>query len=1096
MECSKCHKNIPDNIESCPHCHKVFALVCPNCHTLGQNSVCSECGYIILEKCSKCGRMISTSAKKCKCGFSVKTSVAYQECESDEFASINIKFGGLNSIRRVLASNELYTKFLIKLTNVLKAQLKNIDGRIIKYGDEYVINLNKELSFPTSADKAMRYAIKIANGFSELNKNILEELNVPLKLTITVSKKNAEELLVNKTKESKVKLLNIKKDEPKYYKSMQIILDQYVQDCVSKNYKTDSLYSIDIDGESLMLYEVVLHNYIIPPNNSTEDIKTEIKNNNVKKSSVREKKEDLFGFKVFDINSKCKFEKTTANEVFSLLNSNIIIALKTESDNKINTSELIRYYESQGQKPLYVACTESTGCRPWGVFETIFREYYDISSHSGFVSSTFDPKPFAAIKNFLKGFAKKAATPEDARYAYMEEFGNFLASLKDCVIIIDGFENIDDTTLQTLSIYFDRFKKVNVKFLFVTNNEVSVHSKFKGLLRTPLYTEISVVDSAVDSLISNIKEDATDFIQSFYYEKICENYCGSKLYFDNAIEFLKEKDVLISFENKLLIKNNNSVILPSDLKSLLRARLKNLAQSPDASMILAYSYFLGERLDLTLLKTLGIKDFEQNLKLLTDKDFAYIKNNILHINNYTILKPVISESLKKEAQEYVCKTILAKVSKGLDNTTLAILFGNLSMFKEQYMILWKNSQFAMAVGDFDAYLKNCLASLSIVEHVGKKISEEEIEANKKEVFQNILMSLYRYSPEKIYSIENVLLVDAINKNDDEQIVKLSNMMLQGALISSNYSEARTLMHNILTRIPNPTLIVNGVVNTKFLLLSLINIEILFNIGKYKECIEIAEDLLKIIKPDNIEKIKPVNFSVNLFVSHMLETFRLAAFAKLITASEDLDEFFDKIHASFDTELPDKDSVLAIRDYIAGKEFAPSNIEEATPFTKIIYLILQELSLHAHDSKTFAQNIYQAKLLAADIHQTQLELFCDLLIANSYAKMNIPVKADSIYSDVIKKTEKSAIFNILLIAKSFVAKEKYRREEYKEALLIVNDVLASLQEGDNQAVIFYLVFEKLLVDIVKTSGMSTIDVEAELKKMETYSSSGNFTRLLN
>ena len=33
------------------------------------------------------------------------------------------------------------------------------------------------------------------------------------------------------------------------------------------------------------------------------------------------------------------------------------------------------------------------------------------------------------------------------------------------------------------------------------------------------------------------------------------------------------------------------------------------------------------------------------------------------------------------------------------------------------------------------------------------------------------MSLYNYSPEKIYSIENILLMDAIRENDDERIVK-------------------------------------------------------------------------------------------------------------------------------------------------------------------------------------------------------------------------------------------------------------------------------------------------------------------------------------
>lgn len=95
MKCPKCHKTISDNLTVCPYCHKVLALECPNCHSLGESPVCEKCGYIILTKCSKCGKTVSTSAQKCKCGFPVKTSVAYQECETDEFASLIIQFSSL-----------------------------------------------------------------------------------------------------------------------------------------------------------------------------------------------------------------------------------------------------------------------------------------------------------------------------------------------------------------------------------------------------------------------------------------------------------------------------------------------------------------------------------------------------------------------------------------------------------------------------------------------------------------------------------------------------------------------------------------------------------------------------------------------------------------------------------------------------------------------------------------------------------------------------------------------------------------------------------------------------------------------------------------
>ena len=120
MECPKCHKNLSENTLVCPYCHKVLALTCPNCHSISQSSVCTKCGYIILEKCPKCKKMVPTTSQKCKCGYPTASSIAYNECEIDEFACLIINFGALKEIRSLLASQELYTKFLVKLKKTAK----------------------------------------------------------------------------------------------------------------------------------------------------------------------------------------------------------------------------------------------------------------------------------------------------------------------------------------------------------------------------------------------------------------------------------------------------------------------------------------------------------------------------------------------------------------------------------------------------------------------------------------------------------------------------------------------------------------------------------------------------------------------------------------------------------------------------------------------------------------------------------------------------------------------------------------------------------------------------------------------------------------
>ena len=205
MECPKCHKKLEENAIVCPYCHKVLMLECPNCHNHTDSPICDKCGYTILTKCSKCGRKVSTAQEKCKCGFPTKTSIAYQECETDEFASIIVKFSALKNIRRVLGSQELFTKFYFRLRNLLVAQIKSVEGKIIIYNDTFVINFNKELSFPTSANKAIRLAIKLANAFADLNLKVIKELGTPIKLHLTITKKTAEQLLYDTSIDNNVK---------------------------------------------------------------------------------------------------------------------------------------------------------------------------------------------------------------------------------------------------------------------------------------------------------------------------------------------------------------------------------------------------------------------------------------------------------------------------------------------------------------------------------------------------------------------------------------------------------------------------------------------------------------------------------------------------------------------------------------------------------------------------------------------------------------------------------------------------------------------------------------------------------------------------
>ena len=155
--------------------------------------------------------------------------------------------------------------------------------------------------------------------------------------------------------------------------------------------------------------------------------------------------------------------------------------------------------------------------------------------------------------------------------------------------------------------------------------------------------------------------------------------------------------------------------------------------------------------------------------------------------------------------------------------------------------------------------------------------------------------------------------------------------------------------------------------------------------------------------------------------------------------------------------------------------------------------MQEFSLHINDIKTFAKNIHQAKLLAIDIHQVQLEYLCDLLIGYSYARSGILTKAAAIYDDVLNKAQNSSIFNIIMLANYFKSLLLVDKNEPDEALRIINDSLGMLQNYSNKMFLFYVLFEKLLVDLCVSENIEEIDINSEKQKLALIAEDGKFAR---
>ena len=67
---------------------------------------------------------------------------------------------------------------------------------------------------------------------------------------------------------------------------------------------------------------------------------------------------------------------------------------------------------------------------------------------------------------------------------------------------------------------------------------------------------------------------------------------------------------------------------------------------------------------------------------------------------------------------------------------------------------------------------------------------------------------------------------------------------------------------------------------------------------------------------------------------------------------------------------------------------------------------------------------------------------------------------------------------------------------EEALLIINDTLALLQKSNNQAKLFFVLFEKLFVDTVQEYDITSINIDSEVQKLAIETADGKLSRLVN
>lgn len=1090
MKCPKCNVDITENMLVCPNCKKVLKLACPKCNTINKTNNCHECGFVIITKCHKCGKINQTISGACsKCGFSTYTSIAINSSNIDEFACLTIEFPNLADIKSIFGSTKLTDKFKANLDRLILnyAGSVGVTREIIE--DVYIIRFNKDSSFRVSANNAMRAAIEIQNIITELNFKLNKLKNTLLQCNIAVLKRDINSKPDQYKSGFDIKLIYQNKGDLKLLNSLQVVTDTSVYEQVCDNFDLSSLSSTFVKNEMIMFFELKLKKYIKIPNPKEEDQETDaqkLAKLNYLDNEIPDKeydKNELYDVDAINFNElKCTFTKVKSLNLIPEIigrfrkNRKEIISVSGVKELLPDCGELLDGLDNLKlfKNIFSVTCYDEMKYKPYGFFYELISNMYNFSlSPKNFYKNKFEIfKEFdetGFIKNLINLTERKTPHPEDIRYSLFDIFFNIFRAMSQSLIYIENFEKIDKTSYEVLQFLFEEFNKLNISFLIVTDQDFSLHKDSHFLLASPNYVEISAKPTPFKEIIGKNIKKYENIFDSYCMKKISQNTKGSVLYFDNIMDYLVDKE-LLKFENgNFSTANLENILIPANLNELIAKKLKYLSKDNEAYNLFGILLLTGPMIDLSTVELFGLVNFTKILQKLTEKKYIYIYGNRIYIQNYSLYKENFIAQTPLELKQTLAKELLVKVfSPQIRHPAETVLHEILGQEKQEFIVWESLSHLNASMGDFSAYLNCSIKFLKLLDNHVNENSEKTIEEYKLEVYENISNLLYKYTPNEIHNIAQIILNNLEQTTDDKKIINLCNKMLQGCLIGGNYSYALDLLQKILSRFPgssiNPK---DSNFNLKFFLISLIKIEILFSIGNLRDCVESGEEILEVLKPENIIELKPEHLSVKQFEEVIFSAMSFVVISKIVLLQNDLNNFIEKIKIHTGRLPKVFDLLLYLEKMVKGiKVEIPSYIRtEDDKFSKIIINIIRAFNSNENNYQIFANNIHQAKVNANVQKLSQIELLCDLLIGYSYFRLNNTKKAASIYYNVLETGTKNGLKMITYLDWYFISVLKFEQQDIEVALGIVNNALIQLEKDNNSSDFLFFLFRILLSKIL-------------------------------
>ncbi len=1075
MECPKCGATIKDDALVCQNCKKVLKLVCPICHAINTKNTCHQCGYIILNKCHNCGKINQTIVGNCpKCGFDTNVSAILQVSNCEEFASLTLDFPNLEDMKTVLGSQQLYDKFKEKLNNLIFDYAKSIGLKRGVFGHTYLIRFNKDYTFAASAKNAMKSTIELLTLITTLNSKLTKEKDIQLRCNAAILKRDVYAPTDDYKSGVNINMLYEDIHQNKLLKKLQLIVDGSIYEIVGKTYNMSSIGMTIAKNQRTFLYETNLEHYIdVEKEEKTEenieDIQIDIPNIIDAVNEQLEEEDSIYDIEGISFNEiQCKFTKDISqglsNKVTESLarNKKQILVIKGKKEYQIRTAELVDKIKSANIYSTIhqMVCYEAMQFKPYGFFNDFITK--NMTQNAGFTTiAQIDKEGYIADLINLK--EREMPHPDEVRAGTIQLIKQALHQLDNSLIIIENAEKMDDTSNEILKQLLNSYEEYNISFVILADKDYSLHKNSHSILSKKEYTEITLKPTPIKELINANASLCKNILDTFYMQKISKNTKGSQMYFMQAMVHLMDLGIFKVEKGTIKLDKTESVVFPTTLDELICQRIRFI-KSIDQNLFLLFAgtLILGPQINLQNFVNFGIQGINDYLSYLEMKGFISIEKNVITVQSYNLYYQNIQKVLTLQEKTEISKLIINNIYKQNSiNPTLAQLYEIVNDTKNEF-VQWENlSNINRSLGDFSAYFNCSTRLLKMLSNNINESTDKSIEEYKMEVYENITNLLYKYTPEKISNITQVIINNFETGTNNKKIVNLCNKIMQGCIISGNYSFALNMSNTVLSNLENSS---TNPKSTDFsqqaLLTSLIRLEILFNVGQMEDCITLGDDIFSHLLGVPLESICPKSYTINQFKNLIVDSIGYVIFAKTLQLKNDTYKFCEI--AEKITTLPEGYKLFVdLNNLLHGKNL--SNIyrpDDSDKFGSTLYYILYAFANCQNNPDVFAEEIYHAKIKAKEHKLIQLELFCDLMIGKAYSDRNQIKKASSIINSVLETSQEYGLKFLFNIAAYATASIALKTNEINNAHGILSNSIIQIEKDQNLN-LYTLMLYKLL-----------------------------------